>query len=414
MARERQDSRDITPRSPLRRSDRHEPRHMASRSGSRPPAGSDVPAYAPSASGGNGYGGAGGHVPATGVGSPTSDNAPGPAWGAESSQWAAPAAPPPAAPATGGHVTLPPHEVDPRHADPSPPRGGPRGPVPPTVHPPEPPESPSPDLVFKRRMRPLAMLRELLGSGELVRALTERDFRARYKQTKVGFAWALLTPLLLMVAFSLFFKTAADIDTGDIPYPLFSFVALVPWTLFSNSVSTGAVSITQNLSLVNKVYCPREVFPLSSIGIAAVDAFISLFMLALLFVIYGEAPQPETAWVLVLLPIQLAFTIGVTLLLSALVVYLRDVRQILPMALQFALFATPVAYAFDVLDEKWQPLASAVNPLAPIIDSYRQTVLYGQAPQGDLLAIAAGVSLVWLVGGYLLFKRLETGFADVA
>ena len=233
-------------------------------------------------------------------------------------------------------------------------------------------------------------------------------------EVKRDWRWALLTPLLLMVAFSLFFKTAADIDTGDIPYPLFSFVALVPWTLFSNSVSTGAVSITQNLSLVNKVYCPREVFPLSSIGIAAVDAAISLLMLGLLFAIYGEAPRLESLWVLVLLPIQLAFTIGVTLLLSALVVYLRDVRQILPMALQFALFATPVAYAFDVLDEKWQPLASAVNPLAPIIDSYRQTVLYGQAPQGDLLGIAAGVSLVWLVGGYLLFKRLETGFADVA
>jgi ABC-type polysaccharide/polyol phosphate export permease len=276
------------------------------------------------------------------------------------------------------------------------------------------PDEPAADLVFTRRLRPWTMLRELFRSGELVRALTERDFRARYKQTKVGFAWALLTPLLLMVAFSLFFKTAADIDTGDIPYPLFAFVALVPWTLFSNSVSTGAVSITQNLSLVNKVYCPREVFPLSSIGIAGVDAVISLSMLALLFVIYGEAPQPESVWVLVLLPIQLAFTIGVTLLLSALVVYLRDVRQILPMALQFALFATPVAYAFDVLDARWQPLASAVNPLAPIIDSYRQTVLYGNSPEWDLLGIAAGVSFLWLVVGYLLFKRLETGFADVA
>ena len=275
-------------------------------------------------------------------------------------------------------------------------------------------DEPPADLIFKRTMRPWAMLRELFGAGELIRALTERDFRARYKQTKVGFAWALLTPLLLMVAFSVFFKTAAKIDTGDIPYPLFAFVALVPWTLFSNSVSTGAVSITQNLSLVNKVYCPREVFPLSSIGIAGVDAVISLLMLGLLFAIYGEAPQPETVWVLVLLPIQLAFTIGVTLLLSALVVYLRDVRQILPMALQFALFATPVAYAFDVLDARWQPLASAVNPLAPIIDSYRQTVLYGNTPEWDLVGIAAGVSFLWLVVGYLLFKRLETGFADVA
>ena len=263
MARERQDSRDITPRSPLRRSDRHEPRHMASRSGSRPPAGSDVPAYAPSASGGNGYGGAGGHVPATGVGSPTSDNAPGPAWGAESSQWAAPAAPPPAAPATGGHVTLPPHEVDPRHADPSPPRGGPRGPVPPTVHPPEPPESPSPDLVFKRRMRPLAMLRELLGSGELVRALTERDFRARYKQTKVGFAWALLKPMsmfvVLMGVFSFLFASNPS-------YKLNLIVALFLWDFFAEATKSGLTSLLARGYLLTKARVPSWILVVTSIS----------------------------------------------------------------------------------------------------------------------------------------------------
>ena len=378
---------------------------MAPRSGARPAAGGDVwrdgaTGGAPARNGDDRYGASGRAPVGNGHGAygPPGTAGAAPVVRATEPGWGPPVQPPALpGPDSGG----------------APPRGAPRTSVAPAVRRPV-PDAPSPDLLFTRRVRPGAMLRELLGSGELVRALTERDFRARYKQTKVGFAWALLTPLLLMVAFSLFFKTAADIDTGDIPYPLFSFVALVPWTLFSNSVSTGAVSITQNLSLVNKVYCPREVFPLSSIGIAAVDAAISLLMLGVLFVIYGEAPQPETAWVLVLLPIQLAFTIGVTLLLSALVVYLRDVRQILPMALQFALFATPVAYSFDVLDERWQPLASAVNPLAPVIDSYRQTVLYGQAPQGDLLAIAAGVSLVWLVGGYLLFKRLETGFADVA
>ena len=218
------------------------------------------------------------------------------------------------------------------------------------------PDEPSPDLIFKRVMRPWAMLRELFRSGELVRALTERDFRARYKQTKVGFAWALLTPLLLMVAFSLFFKTAADIDTGEIPYPLFSFVALVPWTLFSNSVSTGAVSITQNLSLVNKVYCPREVFPLSSIGIAGVDAVISLLMLGSVRHLRRGAAA-ESVWCSCCCPSS-SPSPSRDLLLSALVVYLRDVRQILPMALQFALFATPVAYAFDVLDEstsRWPP-----------------------------------------------------------
>ncbi len=276
------------------------------------------------------------------------------------------------------------------------------------------PAAPRPELLYKRRVRPIAMLRELVGARELILALTERDFRARYKQTKVGVAWAVLTPLLLLGAFWIFSKTAADFDTNGAPYLLFAFVALVPWTFFSNAVSSGALSITQNLSLVNKVYCPREVFPLASIGTAAVDALISLAILVVMFVAYGEPPQSDVAWVPLLLLVQLTFMIGVALVLSALVVYLRDVRQILPMALQFALFATPVAYGFNQVPRDWRPLASAVNPLAPIIDGYRVTVLEGHPPNWGLVGIAAAASGVWLVGGYLLFKRLETGFADVA
>ena len=276
------------------------------------------------------------------------------------------------------------------------------------------PDGPPPELLFKRRVHPVAMLRELIGAKELIAALTERDFRARYKQTKVGVAWAVLTPLLLLGAFSILANTAADFDTNDVPYPLFAAVALVPWTFFSNSVSSGATSITSNLSLVNKVYCPREVFPLSSIGTAAVDATISMLILVALFIGYGTAPKAQTVWVPVLLVVQVMFTVGVALVLSPLVVYLRDVRQILPMALQFALFATPVAYGFDTFDEQLQPIVSAVNPLAPIIEGYRDTVLLGQPPDWPLVGIAAAASTVWLVGGYLLFKRLETGFADVA
>jgi ABC-type polysaccharide/polyol phosphate export permease len=273
---------------------------------------------------------------------------------------------------------------------------------------------PRPDLLYKRHLRPVAMLRELFGARELILALTERDFRARYKQTKVGVAWAVLTPLLLLGAFWIFSTTAADFDTKGAPYVLFASVALVPWTFFSNAIAAGALSITQNLSLVNKVYCPREVFPLASIGTAAIDALISLVILIALFGAYGQGPHAEAAWVPLLLAVQLMFMVAVALVLSALVVYLRDVRQILPMALQFALFATPVAYSFDELAERWQPLASAVNPLAPIIEGYRDTVLLAQAPEWDLIGIAAVASAAWLVGGYLLFKRLETGFADVA
>jgi ABC-type polysaccharide/polyol phosphate export permease len=270
------------------------------------------------------------------------------------------------------------------------------------------------ELLFRRHLRVSVMLRQLVAAKELVVALAERDFRARYKQTKVGVAWAVLTPLLLLGAFTILANTAADFDTNGVPYPLFASVALVPWTFFSNAVATGSVSIMQNLSLVNKVYCPREVFPLSSIATAAFDAGISLVLLVLLFIGYRQGPTAEVVWVPVLLVVQLAFTVGVTLVLSSLVVYLRDLRQILPLALQFALFATPVAYSFAQMDAAWRPLVSAVNPLAPVIEGYRQTILFGEAPDWSLVGIAAAASTVWLCGGYLLFKRLETGFADVA
>jgi ABC-type polysaccharide/polyol phosphate export permease len=273
---------------------------------------------------------------------------------------------------------------------------------------------PPPELIFHRVMRPLMMLRELWGGRELIVVLTERELRARYKQTKVGFAWALLTPFLLMVVFTLFFKRVADVETGGIPYPLFSYIALLPWTFFSGSLARGAVSITQNLSLLNKVYCPREVFPLAAVAIAAVDTTIAVSILGILFAIYRFMPHIESVWVPVLMLVQLAFTIGVTLILSACVVYLRDIRQILPMILQFGLFATPIGYGLEVIPRELLPLYCALNPLAPVIDGYRRTVLMGEPPRLGLLAIGAFTAFLLLVFGYLLFKRMETNFADVA
>ncbi|MGH9120047.1 MAG: ABC transporter permease [Acidimicrobiales bacterium] len=263
-------------------------------------------------------------------------------------------------------------------------------------------------------LRPLTMVKELWHSRELVVVLTERELRARYKQTKVGFAWALITPFLLMVVFTLFFKRVADVQTDGVPYPLFSYIGLLPWTFFSGAIAKGAVSIVQNLTLLNKVYCPREVFPLASITLAGVDTGIAVSILGVLFVVYRYMPQPEAVWVPVLILVQLAFTVGVTLALSAIVVYLRDVRQVLPMFLQFGLFATPVGYGLDVIPTAWWPVYSFLNPLAPVIDGYRRTVLLGEPPRLDLLAIAALSGTIALIAGYLLFKRMETGFADVA
>ncbi|HEY3142218.1 MAG TPA: ABC transporter permease [Acidimicrobiales bacterium] len=274
---------------------------------------------------------------------------------------------------------------------------------------------PAPELIYKRRIRPIQMARELWHARPLISALTEREFRARYKQTKMGYAWAFFTPLIMMVVLAVFFGRAANVQAGGFPYAVFLYVGMLPWTFFQNSLNKGGVSIISNMSLVNKVYCPREVFPLSAIAGAVIDLGIAATILVGLFAGYRVMPEAESVWVPVLMLIQVAFTIGVTVLLSALVVYLRDLRQVLPMILQFAIFAVPVMVGLDDLVAKsWQPVASALNPMAPVIDGYRRTILFGEPPRLGLLAIASVSSLVYLIGGYLVFKKLETGFADVA
>jgi len=274
---------------------------------------------------------------------------------------------------------------------------------------------PPPELRFRRRVRLIPSLRELLARRELVLSLAERDLRARYKQAVLGFSWAVVTPLLLMVAFSLVFPRVANVSTGDIPYPLFSYMGLVPWAFFSTSVSQGGQSIINNASLQNKVYCPREVFPIASVAVASVDGLISGLVLCLLFPIFDVAPAAQSYWFPVLLAIQVAFTLGITLIISAVMVYLRDIRHVLPIILQLGLFATPVAFSLDQLvPAALQPLYVALNPLGAVIDGYRDTILYGQQPDLQLLTIAAISAVVYLLVGYGAFKRLETGFADVA
>lgn len=278
----------------------------------------------------------------------------------------------------------------------------------------EPPTAPPADLIFRRRVRFGAAVAEVWRSRELVRTLAEREIRARYKQALLGFSWAVITPLVLMVVFTLFVRRVADIDTGGVPYPLFTYLGLLPWTFFSSSLSAGGQSLVTNSSLLNKIYCPREVFPLASIIVAAIDTTISTAILGVLFVVLTFAPKITSYWVPVLLLVQLAFTIGVTLIVSGVLVYLRDLRQALPLLLQFGLFATPVAWGIDVVPESWRLAYSIVNPLAPVIDGYRRTVLLGLPPQWELLVPAALSTAALLLVGYVLFKRLETGFADAA
>jgi ABC-type polysaccharide/polyol phosphate export permease len=275
---------------------------------------------------------------------------------------------------------------------------------------------PPPELVFRRPIHPWAALRELVEYRVLALTLAERDLRARYKQAFLGWAWAILTPLMLMFVFTLVFTKFARVDSGGVPYPLFAYVGLVPWTFFNNAVNGGGMSLINNMPLLNKMYCPREVFPLAAMAVAAVDAVLSVFVLIVIFIFEGYAPHVQALWAPLLLLVELVYAIAVSLAVSALLVYLRDLRHALPLLLQVALYATPVAYGLSAIAKSRTFLLvySGLNPLAPVIDGLRRTVLHGQLPDWTALGIAAASSSLLLGLAYLLFKRLETGMADIA
>ncbi len=276
------------------------------------------------------------------------------------------------------------------------------------------PTAPPDDLRYRHRLRLFSALRDLWRARELVRTLAERDLRARYKQALLGFGWAVVTPVVFMLVFSLFIPRVAKINTHGVAYPLFAYLGLLPWSFFSSSMSQGGQSLVANAGLLNKVYCPREVFPLGSVIVATVDMSIATGILGLLFAIYSFMPKATSLWVPVLLAVQLAFTLGLTFLVSAVLVYFRDVRHALPMLLQLGLFATPVAWGIEMVPQSLRVLYSIANPLAPVIDGYRRTVLFGEPPQFRYLVPGAISSAVLLVVGYLTLKRLEPRFADVA
>jgi len=230
----------------------------------------------------------------------------------------------------------------------------------------------------------------------------------------LGFSWALIGPIMLMVVLT-FLKGAAgaSIDTNGIEYPVFLYVGLLPWTFFTGSVTAGAASLVNN-PLLNKVYAPREVFVLAQIIESAVNTGAAAIALIALFVIYGIVPAATSWWAIPLLVILLMFTVGFSIFVAGLTVYLRDLRHALPQAIQLGFFVTPIIWSLSGISAGWQVVVCAINPNAAVIDGLRRSVLYGDTPNLGLTAIAAVVSALWLVGSFLLFKRLETGFADVS
>ncbi|MGK2949388.1 MAG: ABC transporter permease [Acidimicrobiales bacterium] len=277
-----------------------------------------------------------------------------------------------------------------------------------------PPDGPPRSTIYRRRLGPAQAARELWAARALLKALSQREFRARYHQTALGMAWAVITPVLLMLVFTVFVNRFAEIDTGDIPYPVFAYLGLLPWSCFSTSISRGASILVLESSLVNKVRCPREVFPLATAATALVDMAISAGVLGVVMLVTRTAPTPEIVWVPAILLVQVAFTVGVVLLMSITVVYLRDLGQAIPLLLQLGLFATPVAYAASAITERTGGWYAAVNPLVGVIESYRTCVVGGESPPWDLLGPSAAGALVYLLVGSVIFKRYEVGIADVA
>jgi ABC-type polysaccharide/polyol phosphate export permease len=280
------------------------------------------------------------------------------------------------------------------------------------------PDEPRPEILFHRKVRLIPALRELWHFRELAITLAERDLRVRYKQAVLGVAWAVITPLFMMLAFTLIFTKFTHVNTGGAPYALFSYLGLLPWTFFSSAVSTGGLSLVSNVPLLNKLYCPREVFPIAAIGDAFADMLIASFVLLLLFPVLGFAPPSALAllYVPLLMILLFTFTIGVTIAVSAIVVYMRDLRLVLPLVIQMGLFVTPVVYSSLSITKTQLGLIiySFVNPLAPVIDGLRQVVLFGHHPQWLPFLAGSVSSVLVLGGGFWLFKRLEAGMADIA
>ena len=239
-----------------------------------------------------------------------------------------------------------------------------------------------------------------------------RDIKIRYKQSLLGAAWAILQPLSLMLIFTLVFSFFVRIPTDGIPYPIFAYVAILPWTLFSTSLNFGIPSLVSNMNLLTKIYFPREILPLTPVGASLFDFLIG-FSFFLIFMIFYQVPVFITIlWVPVLLVIQIALTIGVSLFASAINVFYRDIRFLVPLVIQLWFYATPVIYPYSAVPEWLRPVYS-LNPMVGIIDSYRRVILLGQSPSLPLISISAGVSILLVVLAYSYFKRVEWKFADL-
>jgi len=255
-------------------------------------------------------------------------------------------------------------------------------------------------------------LRDLWEYRELLYFLTWRDIKVRYKQTVLGAAWAIIQPFFTMVVFSLFFGKLAKMPSDDIPYPIFSYAALVPWTFFANGLSQSSTSLVASANLIKKVYFPRLVVPFSAVISGGVDFVLAFVVLLGMMLFYGIVPTAVVVWLPLLLLLALVTSLGVGLWLTAMNVQFRDVRYAVPFLVQAWMFATPIAYPSSLLDEPWRTLYG-VNPMAGVVEGFRWALLGTETAPGPIILVSALVAVGLLISGTFYFRRMEKTFADV-
>lgn len=255
-------------------------------------------------------------------------------------------------------------------------------------------------------------LGEVWDYRELLYFLIWRDVKVRYKQTALGAAWAIIQPFFTMLVFSLFFGRLAKMPSDGIPYPVFAFSALVPWTFFAQGLTQSSDSLVGSGNLIKKVFFPRLVIPLGSVMSGVVDFTLAFVVLIGMMVYYHVTPTANVIFLPLLLLLALVTSLGAGLWLSALNVKYRDVKYVVPFIAQFWMFATPIAYPSSLLSESWRTVY-ALNPMVGVVEGFRWALLGLKTAPGPMVWVSAGVSVVLLVGGAFYFRRMEKTFADV-
>lgn len=262
------------------------------------------------------------------------------------------------------------------------------------------------------RGNPTFGLRELWAYRELLYFLVWRDVKVRYRQATLGVAWAVIQPLMTMVIFSVIFGQLARLPSDGIPYPLFSYAALLPWQLFAGALQRTGTSLVGNANLLTKVYFPRLVIPISAVAVGLVDFAVAFVVLVGLMLWYRIVPTWAMLWLPLFVLLALLAALGVGLWLSALNVQYRDVQQVIPFLVQAWMYASPVAYSAGLVPSGMWRFLYGLNPMAGVIQGFRWTLL-GANPPDQLIFVSATVVLLLLVSGIHYFRKMERTFADV-